>query len=422
MKIGFDAKRVFHNPTGLGSYARATIESLLEYHSDVEIFLFCPDFPKQKNNHFLKGNTFWDIKKFHQSNENNLEYQHSEFRQLKLVVSGYKNGILQNWWRRSGMIKQLVNLEIDVYHGLTNEIPNNIPKPIRKAVTIHDVIFIKYPNQYKWFDRFIYFQKTKQAVIQADTIFYTSKATQHDIHFYFGNELNKRSTQPVEKIHYQPIKRIFADLKWQPDLLEPYFIYHSTFNLRKNHLRLIQAFRQYLDHNPQVSTVNKLVLVGNGSSKDIQAVQNEILKNNLNKEIKLVLGCYDNQLVELLTKSSGFIYPSLFEGFGIPLFEAASCGIPIALSNIEVFEEFKEFLSDVNFFDPLSVESISTALVQLNLKFKDSNIRNEQSVLSKNDREKISSINLNYDRLLNQIDRSVFAENLMNIYLGNPNP
>jgi len=416
MKIGFDAKRIFHNPTGLGSYARTSIESILEFYPNTEIFLFCPDFPKQKNNHFLKGNVYWDLSKFHKSNEHEFQFEHSEFRQLKLIVSGYKNRILQNWWRRTGMVKRMIDLKLNVYHGLTNEIPTNIPKGIIKVVTLHDVIFIKYPDQYKWFDRFIYFQKTKQAVIQADLVFYTSKATQNDVHDYFNREIKSRISQPVEMIHYQPIKKVFSQLTWQPQNEFPYFIYHSTFNSRKNHILLIKAFGQYLKLHGSSHVVNQLVLVGNGSAKDVQLVENEITVNNLNKHIKLVVGTTDNQLVDFLIKSAGFIYPSLFEGFGIPLFEAASCGLPMALSDIEVFQEFKEYVYDVHFFDPYSLESISNAFLALNNKFGVSVESNSLFHFTKKDQISNPTKVNDYSVLLSLIDRKLYSKKLMDSY------
>lgn len=415
MKIGFDAKRIFHNPTGLGSYARTSIESLLEFYPNSEIFLFCPDFPNQKDNHFLKGNDFWDVNNFKKSMAYKFQYEHAKYSQLKLIFSGYKNRFLQNWWRRSGMVKQMIDLKLNLYHGLTNEIPSNIPKEIRKVVTLHDVIFIKYPDQYKWFDRFIYFQKTKQAVTQADLVFYTSKATQNDVRIFFKKEIMNREFKPVEKIHYQPIKKVFSDLKWQPQNELPYFVYHSTFNSRKNHILLIRSFRQYLKLHSSSPVVNQLVLVGNGSTKDIQIVQNEIHANDLNENIKLVLGCSDNQLVSILINSAGFIYPSLFEGFGIPMFEAASCGLPMALSDIEVFQEFKKYVDDVYFFDPLSVESTSSAFLDLNNKFSD---LNEKINLQNPSSDKLSNQikGCDYSELLNLIDRKWYATNLVEAY------
>jgi glycosyltransferase involved in cell wall biosynthesis len=89
--------------------------------------------------------------------------------------------------------------------------------------------------------------------------------------------------------------------------------------------------------------------------------------NDLNLSDRIIFYQYpsDDQLEELLVKSSGFIYPSFSEGFGIPLVEAATIGIPMALSKIPVFQELMNGVETVGWFDPYSVNEISQSILQL---------------------------------------------------------
>ncbi len=412
-KIGFDAKRAFHNPTGLGSYARVSIESILQYSPYTEIFLFTPKFPVQKPGHFLKNSKVWDAYHFENIPNQKNVYQHKYYPQLKLVVSGWNSKIMQNWWRRFGVKKPITDLNLDVFHGLSNEIPSNLSGSVKTATTIHDIIFLKYPEQYKWFDRCIYKRKTFHALRNSDLIIFTSQATLLDVHNLGSIPLKQRKKQLIETVHYQPIKSIFDKLHWKPNTNIPYFVYHSSFNSRKNHIRLIDAFYEYLQSNNENISVKNLLLIGSGTRNEIDKINHKIADYNLNKNVTIISNCNDTQLVEYLVNSAGFIYPSLFEGFGIPLFEAASCGVPISISDIDVFQEFKKYLNGVYFFNPFQIGEMKQALMKLNTMFEVSTIKSVDGLDFENRGE-----NIHYASLLKLIDRRNYAEQLIE-YLKN---
>lgn len=313
MKIAFDAKRYFHNSSGLGNYSRTLVDGLKSsYASELSINLL--DKPK---------------------------------------------GAFP-WWRSYGLGKAASEWGADIFHGLSNELPFDLPSSVKSVVTIHDVLFKSRPNDYPFWDRLIYDFKTQYALKKADIVVVTSEFTESEIKKYYQAEIDRYffSKRLKSKVIYQSISTKYLINSWNPNLDNPYFIYHSSFVARKNHLNLIKAFSEMCHLIP-----HNLILAGRGN------LENDLKKtvNDLNLSDRIIFYQYpsDDQLEELLVKSSGFIYPSFSEGFGIPLVEAATIGIPIALSKIPVFQELMNGVETVDWFDPYSVNEISQSILQL---------------------------------------------------------
>lgn len=313
MKIAFDAKRYFHNSSGLGNYSRTLVDGLKSTYAS-------------------------------ELNVNLLDKSKGAFP----------------WWRSFGLGKAASEWGAEIFHGLSNELPFDLPSSVKSVVTIHDVLFKSRPNDYQYLDRLIYDFKTQYALKKADAIVLTSEFTKSEIQkyyqeyverYFFNNRLNI-------KVIYQSISTKYSSNSWSPDLDNPYFIYHSSFVARKNHMNLMKAFSEVCHLIP-----HNLILAGKGN------LENELkeIVNNLKLSDRIIFYQYpsDDQLHELMVKSSGFIYPSFSEGFGIPLVEAATIGIPMALSKIPVFQELMKGVETVDWFDPYSVNEISQSILQL---------------------------------------------------------
>ena len=140
MKIGFDAKRAFFNRSGLGNYSRNVIQLLSQHYPQNDYFLYTPT---------TKGAI--SFIPTHQDNINIL----TPGRALDMLFKLY--------WRSFRLTDQLGDDKIELYHGLSNELPKNIHKTrIKSVVTIHDLIFIRYPHLYKSIDRQIYYKKERR--------------------------------------------------------------------------------------------------------------------------------------------------------------------------------------------------------------------------------------------------------------------
>jgi len=157
MKIAFDAKRAYQNATGLGHYSRTLISSLAVFYPQHHYYLCAPKLTNR-----------FDIARL-----KNVE---------NIIPDNFFSKKLTSLWRSNWATKELQKKSIDIYHGLSNEIPIGIQKTAtRSAVTIHDLIFERYPEQYNWIDVHIYRQKFKYACKYADHIIAISQQTKDDI-------------------------------------------------------------------------------------------------------------------------------------------------------------------------------------------------------------------------------------------------
>jgi len=313
MRIGFDAKRAFNNYTGLGNYSRFIIESLLEHAPEHQYYAYTPK---------LKGH--WP---------NDLSHYQGQL-QVKLPVAfSYLPSAL---WRSRFITKDLQTDKIDIFHGLSNEIPSGLAGVrVKSVVTIHDLIFLRYPEQYPAIDRFFYQRKFRYACQNADAIVAVSEQTKRDIVDFYNI--------PADRIvvvyqGYQPLfnqriadKTILAQAKQKYGIEKDFVLCVASFTERKNQLRLIKAFEQLQTKDHQ------LVLVG-GKSAYLEELKNYVQQNHM-QSVSFLSGVPMDDLPALYQGCSLFVYPSVFEGFGIPIIEALSSGVPVVAATGSCLEE-----------------------------------------------------------------------------------
>ena len=180
MKIGFDGKRATQNFTGLGNYSRYLIGLLAKFHPQNQYIIYALNSPS------------------------------SEIAIPQVEYKYPKTTLLKSYWRSYGIVKTLVQNKIDLFHGLSNEIPFGLKKRVPSVVTIHDLIFIRYPEYYSLVDRVIYQLKFRHAALQADKIIAISQQTKHDLVHYFGIKEDKVEViyQDCDPIFLQPVSQI----------------------------------------------------------------------------------------------------------------------------------------------------------------------------------------------------------------------
>jgi glycosyltransferase involved in cell wall biosynthesis len=340
MKIGYDAKRAFLNTSGLGNYSRTTLNALLKYHNENQYTLFTPE---QKVG---------------------LLEQQEDFTIVSPAKSDSK--IKKYFWRSFHLGAELKNHGLDIFHGLSNELPKGIHKSaIPSVVTIHDLIFIRYPEFYKPFDRAIYFQKVKYACKAATKILAISEQTKDDIIHFTGTDPNK-----IEVIH-QAISPLFfekADLgraKTKYKLPEEFILSVGTVEERKNQLSIIKAL---LKQNIKIP----VIFVGNPTSY-CNDIHKYIAEKGIEKQVVFLKNIPEKDLAAIYQLASLSIYISVFEGFGLPVIESMACACPVITSNVsclpetagdaallcspenieELGDSIKKILGDNNFRDEL---------------------------------------------------------------------
>lgn len=308
MKIGFDGKRAANNLTGLGNYSRSLISHLAKYFPQNQYFVYSP---KVKEHPQIKSFT---------DSSNVL---------LKLPDT---KGIL---WRTLGIKKQLLNDKIDLYHGLSHELPIGIRNTgIPSVVTIHDLIFMRYPKNFGAIDRFIYKIKTKSACKQADQIVAISEQTKRDIVEFYKTDPDK-----IEVI-YQSCDDSFKSMandevkdqvKKKYQLPDKYILNVGTIETRKNLLALVRALNN-------IDEEYKLIVIGKKTSY-FKLVEIEIQKLNLQSRVEFLQNIPFTDLPVIYQMASVFAYPSIFEGFGIPIIEALYSKVPVVAATGSCLEE-----------------------------------------------------------------------------------
>ena len=339
MKIGFDAKRFFFNHSGLGNYSRMLIESLFKYFPENEYVLYSDRL-------------------------DTLDHAHPEaVRILKLYVDNRSDGSdlytlvmvdAPKWWRTWGMGKRAAQDGVEVFHGLSNELPWDLPASVAGVCTIHDVIFKEFPSYYPWIDRLIYDFKTKKATQNASRLIMTSQATQSQVEKYYPNAKGRSVVvyQAVDPAFY--VNDSVGGVK---EVHTPYFVYQSSFTQRKNHAVLVDAFALI-----QHQTDWNLTLIGL-YGPTLEPLKRQIEKLGLSNRITCLVDQSLQEMIDCVTGAAGFVYPSLNEGFGIPLAEALAAGLPMAVSNISVFRELTEDLPV--YFHPNKADEMAAAMISI---------------------------------------------------------
>ena len=365
MNIGFDAKRAFHNHSGLGNYSRLLIQSLSEFYKENHYSLFTPKYKPHPLHSF------------------------ADSENCKIITpKGFASQFPSSFWRSYFMTKDIDIQNIDIFHGLSGELPISSLK-IPKIVTVHDVIFLRYPEYYSTFDRIIYEKKFRHACKIADKIITVSKQTADDcIHFLDADakkiEIGYQSCDPM---FFMPVKE--NDIKKKHNLPEKFILNVGTIETRKNLLNLVKAMK-YIDE--EIS----LVAVGRRTPYTLQ-VEAFINEKHLSHRVKLVHSIPFQDFPELYAAASVFVYPSVFEGFGIPVLEALAMGTPVATSNISSMPEVGG--EAALYFNPYNVEDMAA---QINLLLQDTIV--------------VATLNKNRETQLKKFSIKNIAEKVNDIY------
>lgn len=330
MRIGFDAKRLFCNFTGLGNYSRTLLQNLAQYFPENEYHLYTPRIENNKKTQpFLK---------------------HSNYR---VHLPGT---LLKALWRSYSMVSDLKSDHIELYHGLSHEIPMGLSKSkIKSIVSIHDLIFKIHPETYNWPDQQIYDFKFRYACENADKIVAISESTKRDIIHHYQIDPDR-----IEVI-YQSCAPIFYDTSLKPNLrpeLEipsPYLLFVGSVERRKNLELIIKAYR----HLPEDLRI-PLVIVG--KAKSYQKKIAELIKNEKLEQLIIWRSNIQSKadLKALYLNAEALVYPSLYEGFGLPVAEALLCKTPVITSDISALPEAGG--PDTQYIDPFQEEDLSEAI------------------------------------------------------------
>ena len=309
MNVGFDAKRVFHNATGLGNYSRDVLRILHRLRPDNAYFAYTPRPGKLPFD--LAGGRF-------------------EVRGPRGVLGR----AIPALWRTRGIVSDLRRDAVDLFHGLSNELPAGLEASgIASVVTIHDLIFERFPELYPPIDRRIYAAKARSAARRAGVIVAVSAQTARDLVDLYGVDPARirvvyqtcheafRAPVPEERL-----RAVAARYELPPRFL----LAVGTIERRKNLLLALRA----LQGLPGVL----LVAVGRPTPYAEELVL-FARANGLADRVRLLSGVSTPDLAAMYRLATLALYPSLFEGFGIPIVEALCSGTPVVTTKGGCFAE-----------------------------------------------------------------------------------
>lgn len=347
MKIGFDGKRAVQNYTGLGNYSRYIAEILCRFYPENSYLLYAP---KKRNNKRLEKLT-------------------EEFHQLSVIYpkgSFWKK--LSSIWRIGRITKQLEEEKVNLFHGLSNELPLNIRKSrIKSIVTIHDLIFLRFPKYYHFIDRKIYTYKFRKACENSDRIIAISECTKRDIMRFFQIPASKIEVvyQGCDPIFEQKVsEETKKEIRYRYQLPERFILNVGSIEERKNALLAVQALSE-LEQDIH------LVIVGKRTPYT-EKIERFVNEHHLTARVHIFSDVPFKDLPAFYQCAEIFAYPSYFEGFGIPIIEALHSGVPVVAATGSCLEEAGG--PDSLYIDPDNVKEIGNAFRRI---LNDNNLKQE---------------------------------------------
>lgn len=338
MKIGFDGKRAAQNFTGLGNYSRYALEALAKYYPDEEYRVYIPK-----------------------------DVDNPKFEDILSAAGGVMKKVLphsaaarrfKSLWRVWGVTKSLATDGVQVFHGLSNELPLNICKAspgVKSVVTVHDVIFRRLPGCYPVIDRMIYDYKFRRACRNADHVIAVSECTKRDIVNDYGVSPDKvtviyQGCDPLFAVSIN--KERMAEIKAKYSLPDKFIVSVGTIEERKNLQSVVKSLLLLPDDI-------HLVAVGR-RTKYTALIDKFVAENHLEHRVHLLHGVPYVDLPAIYQCADVFAYMSLYEGFGIPLLEALNSRVPVVAATGSCLEEAGGPGSI--YVEPFDVEAIAGAV------------------------------------------------------------
>ena len=317
-----------------------------------------------------------EFKKIADQNDQFILYSREELKgELGKLPSNWQSKVLRwpfsKFWTQARLSWEFFVNKPDIFFAPSNTLP--IIHPKKTITTCHDLGFYRVPHAYRRVERII--QKIGFFILKkgASKIIAVSNFTKQELMKFsrIGGDKIKVVYNGYDKERYKEIKdkSKVDEVLAKYNLKRPYVLYVGRLEFKKNTPNLVRAFDILKEKFPGIFHKSSLVLVGSkGFGHSI--VQDEIKRSNLRNKVILPGWISEEDLPYIISGAELFCYPSLYEGFGIPLLEAMALGVPVLASDILVLREIVE--EGAHFVDPTSPEKISEGMGKI---LKDHNFK-----------------------------------------------
>ena len=316
MKIGIDIRCLSEGRrTGVEEYSLNLLEKILKEDNDNKYVLFLNSWKKPKLEiDFLKN-----------------------YKNVELKISRFPNKILNFflWYFDWPKLDKLIG-GVDVFFMPNLNFVALSPK-VKLILTVHDLSFEYYPETFSWKRRLWHIFINPQKIIRrADKVLAVSDSTRNDLIGFY--KINPAKVETV----YNGVGEVFGRIdRNDPRLLKikekyalpfNFILFLGTFEPRKNIGGIVKAYERMRQEGGNQLEKYKLVIAGSEGWKSAK-LKREIRKSSLAKDIYQIKFIDEEDKVFVYNLAALFVYPSFFEGFGLPPLEAIKCGVPVIVSD-----------------------------------------------------------------------------------------
>ncbi len=345
MKIGLNGQKILdENPAGPEIFTINLFENLAKIDLKNEYFIYTTKKPeKDLESKIKQGN-----EKFH--------FKEIEYRKL---------------WTQYGLAKELIKNPVDVFFTAIHSIPMIRSSKTKFVVMIHGLEY-QYTLGYKNpLNRFFIERPIRYAIKHSDKIITPSLATKEEILKRNWNVDEKK----IEVVYEGVSEEFYPKSEEEIDKIRkkyeigknPYLLFVSTIQPRKNIPNMIRAFSQFINENEEMK--NTLLLIAGKKGWDYEKSLEAPQKYGVEKNVKFLGRVPEEDLPILYSGAKGYINVSFEEGFGLPLLESMACGVPSVVSNIPAHKEVGDYLPV--YVDPNNIENIKDGIFEIMTRYFD---------------------------------------------------
>lgn len=343
MRIGIDCRTIL-NPSagekaGIAHYTYHLVKSLLDLSHTDDFVLFFDYRARDVAKEFIRPN---------------VKIVFFTFSQYKKYLPFFYSHVL--------VAANITAEKLDVYHSPANIIPLRYAGKF--CITTHDLAIYRRPDLFPKNQGFSLKYIVPQSIHRAKKIISVSESTKHDIQDFFSVDQKK-----IEVIYegvdhkrfskFPPREDYRGYLRGRYKIRNDYILFVGTLEPRKNLIRLLEAFYKLLSDNPEYKRKYQLLLAG-AKGWLYDTIFEEVKSRGLSANV-LFSGYIDEKDLPLLYQNATiFVYPSLYEGFGLPVLEAMASGAPIITSNLSAMPEITGTAAML--CDPTDVEGLASAM------------------------------------------------------------